>query len=126
MSWCCRAPLEAGRWAAVTGAGAVAALAAALAGGGAAAAHAHQALLAAAKACPPLRAPLLAALLNMDAQAHAQGTSLLQSQYPGLVTRTLKCRVSRWQSEAFELHALDNIKNNYNCTKYISEYFADM
>ncbi|XP_063387363.1 baculoviral IAP repeat-containing protein 6 [Cydia fagiglandana] len=72
VATCTLARLAAPRWSCVTGAGCVAALAAALAGGGGAAAHAHHALLAAAKACPQLRAPLLAALLNMDDQAHAQ------------------------------------------------------
>ncbi|KAJ8724125.1 hypothetical protein PYW07_008105 [Mythimna separata] len=53
------------------GGGAVAALCACVAAGGAPATHAHAALLAAARHAPALRAPLITALLNMDAHAHA-------------------------------------------------------
>ncbi|XP_075983137.1 BIR repeat containing ubiquitin-conjugating enzyme isoform X3 [Anticarsia gemmatalis] len=53
------------------GGGAVGALCACVAGGGPAAPHAHHALLAAARHAPELRAPLVEALLNMDAHAHA-------------------------------------------------------
>lgn len=70
---CTRSRLPASRWGAVTGAGAVSALCAAVVGGGNSAAYASQALLAAARACPRLRAPLLTTLLHMDSQAHAHG-----------------------------------------------------
>ncbi|CAB3246353.1 unnamed protein product [Arctia plantaginis] len=53
------------------GGGAVSALCACVAMGGAPAHHAHAALLAAARHAPALRAPLVTALLNMDAHAHA-------------------------------------------------------
>ncbi|XP_050551225.1 baculoviral IAP repeat-containing protein 6 isoform X3 [Spodoptera frugiperda] len=69
---CTRAGSGAGaRLAGGRGAGAVSALCACVAGGGPAAAHAHTALLAAARHAPALRAPLVTALLNMDAHAHA-------------------------------------------------------
>uniref|UniRef100_A0A2A4K910 UBC core domain-containing protein n=1 Tax=Heliothis virescens TaxID=7102 RepID=A0A2A4K910_HELVI len=51
--------------------GAVSALCACVAAGGAPATHAHAALLAAARHAPELRGPLITALLNMDAHAHA-------------------------------------------------------
>ncbi|XP_026725777.1 LOW QUALITY PROTEIN: baculoviral IAP repeat-containing protein 6-like [Trichoplusia ni] len=59
------------RLARARGGGAVSALCACAAAGGPAAAHAHAALLAAARHAPALRGPLVTALLNMDAYAHA-------------------------------------------------------
>lgn len=73
--WACtRGRLEDSRWAALGSSGAISALCACVLAGGAQAQHAHRALLAAARASPALRAPLLTALLQMDVHAHAHGT----------------------------------------------------
>lgn len=83
VSACTRSRLPAARWDAVTGTGAVNALCAAVVGGGNSAAYASAALLAAARAVPRLRAPLLTTLLHMDSQAHAHGDSFYStSTYP--------------------------------------------
>ncbi|XP_049878015.1 baculoviral IAP repeat-containing protein 6 isoform X2 [Pectinophora gossypiella] len=81
---CTRGRAGAARWAGAAGAGAggagaVRALCAAVAAGAAAAPHAHHALLAAARAAPALRAPLLTTLLHMDEQAHAHAFQLTSS-----------------------------------------------
>ncbi|PZC74551.1 hypothetical protein B5X24_HaOG207685 [Helicoverpa armigera] len=69
---CTRAGSAAGaRLARSRAGGAVSALCACVAAGGAPATHAHAALLAAARHAPELRGPLITALLNMDAHAHA-------------------------------------------------------
>ncbi|XP_052743953.1 baculoviral IAP repeat-containing protein 6 isoform X2 [Bicyclus anynana] len=68
---CTRTRLESNRWAALGSAGAVSALCSCVVAGGGAAQYAHRALLAAARAEPALRDPLVTALLNMDAHAHA-------------------------------------------------------
>ncbi|CAG9105992.1 unnamed protein product [Plutella xylostella] len=62
---CTRGRLPDSRWTSVTSPGALAALSALLVAGGSGGAHAAHTLLAAARACPALRAPLLHALLNM-------------------------------------------------------------
>ncbi|GBP68238.1 Baculoviral IAP repeat-containing protein 6 [Eumeta japonica] len=72
VATCTRAPLTPERWARLASGGALAALTALLSSGrGCEIAHAHQALLAAARAAPTLRATLLDALLHADATAHA-------------------------------------------------------
>ncbi|CAK1583351.1 unnamed protein product [Parnassius mnemosyne] len=70
---CTRARPESARWARAGRAAAVRALCGAVLApaGGRTLAHAHQALLAAARACPDLRAPLLHALLAADHHAYA-------------------------------------------------------
>ncbi|XP_069360568.1 baculoviral IAP repeat-containing protein 6 isoform X2 [Maniola hyperantus] len=68
---CTRTRLETNRWVALGSAGAVSALCACVVAGGSAAQYAHRALLAAARASPALRDPLVTALLSMDAHAHA-------------------------------------------------------
>ncbi|CAH0728119.1 unnamed protein product, partial [Brenthis ino] len=75
---CTRARLEEAHWAALGGAGALAALGACVLAGGAQAQHAHHVLLVAARSAPALRAPLLTALLQMD--AHAQTHAFQQSR----------------------------------------------
>ncbi|XP_039757629.1 baculoviral IAP repeat-containing protein 6 isoform X2 [Pararge aegeria] len=68
---CTRTRLESNRWAALGSAGVVSALCSCVVAGGSAAQYAHRALLAAARASPALRDPLVTALLGMDAHAHA-------------------------------------------------------
>ncbi|XP_061384581.1 baculoviral IAP repeat-containing protein 6 isoform X3 [Danaus plexippus] len=68
---CTRGRLERWRWSLFGSSGALSALCACVAAGGSQAQHAHRALLAAARAEPALRAPMLTALLDMDATAHA-------------------------------------------------------
>ena len=74
---CTRARLEEAHWAQMGGAGAVGALCACVLAGGAQAQHAHHVLLVTARSSPPLRAPLLTALLQMDAHAHTHGHYIL-------------------------------------------------
>lgn len=64
------------QWAALCSGGALAALCACVAAGGPAQHPAADALRAAARHYPLVRPHLVAALLNMDAHAHANGTSL--------------------------------------------------